>query len=86
MKDRARLGASGRVKTVGLGDGQTTAPQRLPEVALETATPQKSYFCDSYRQFFDHTLPRFMQIAAAVEKGTLARRTRPAKTVRVQIE
>jgi len=45
---------------------------------------QPSYFCESYKQFFDHALPRFMQVAAAVEKGQLTRRTRPAKRVRLQ--
>ena len=45
-----------------------------------------SYFCESYKQLFDHALPRFMQIAAAVEKGQLTRRTRPAKRVRLHIE
>ncbi|MBN2128584.1 MAG: anaerobic sulfatase maturase [Sedimentisphaerales bacterium] len=47
---------------------------------------QRSYFCESYKQLFDHALPRFMQIAAAVEKGQLTRRTRPAKRVRLRIE
>jgi len=26
----------------------------------------ESYFCQSYKQFFDYTMPRFMQIAAAI--------------------
>ncbi|OHB68827.1 MAG: anaerobic sulfatase maturase [Planctomycetes bacterium RBG_13_62_9] len=50
------------------------------------ATPGKSYFCESYRQFFDHTIPRFMQIAAAVKTGALARHTRAAQKIRLQIE
>jgi uncharacterized protein len=47
---------------------------------------RESYFCRAYKQFFDHTLPRFMQIAAAVENGTMTRRTRPAHGVRLHIE
>jgi hypothetical protein len=26
----------------------------------------ESYFCESYKHFFDYTMPRFMQIAAAI--------------------
>jgi len=33
----------------------------------------QSYFCESYRQFFDHALPRFMQIAAQIRTGALVR-------------
>ncbi len=32
-----------------------------------------SYFCDSYRQFFDYAMPRFMQIAAQIRTGALVR-------------
>ena len=34
---------------------------------------RESYFCESYRQFFDYALPRFMQLAAQVRTGNLAR-------------
>ena len=34
---------------------------------------RESYFCESYRQFFDHALPRFMQIAAEIRSGSLVR-------------
>ena len=34
---------------------------------------RESYFCDSYRQFFDYALPRFMQLAAQVQSGALVR-------------
>ncbi|UCG57892.1 MAG: anaerobic sulfatase maturase [Phycisphaerales bacterium] len=47
---------------------------------------RESYFCRAHKQFFDHALPRFMEIAAAVENGTMTRRTRPAHRVRLQIE
>lgn len=46
---------------------------------------QSCYFCDSYRQFFDYAVPRFMQIAAAVKRGMLARRTRSAEDIRLQL-
>jgi hypothetical protein len=34
---------------------------------------RESYFCESYRQFFDYALPRFMQVAAQVQSGALVR-------------
>lgn len=34
---------------------------------------RESYFCESYRQFFDYALPRFMQLAAQVQSGSLVR-------------
>ncbi len=34
---------------------------------------RESYFCESYRQFFDHALPRFMQLAAQIRAGSLVR-------------
>ena len=30
----------------------------------------ESYFCEGYKRFFDYTMPRFMQIAAAVNAGS----------------
>ncbi len=39
---------------------------------MKDRTPQdknwdnESYFCESYKKFFDYTMPRFMQIAAAI--------------------
>jgi hypothetical protein len=27
---------------------------------------RESYFCEAYKQFFDYSLPRFMQIAAGI--------------------
>ena len=30
---------------------------------------QVSYFCESYKRFFDYAMPRFMQIAAAINAG-----------------
>jgi hypothetical protein len=46
---------------------------------------RESYFCSSYKQFFDHCLPRFMQIAAAIQDGSLKRHTRSAEKIRLHI-
>ena len=32
---------------------------------------QRSYFCESYKQFFDHSLPKFWQIAADFVQGRI---------------
>jgi len=37
---------------------------------------RESYFCQSYQQFFDHALGRFMDLAAKFNAGTLARDNR----------
>jgi len=34
---------------------------------------RESYFCESYRRFFDYAMPRFMQIAAQIRTGALVR-------------
>jgi uncharacterized protein len=81
MKDQVRQSQGGRFKATDLGDG----PRRAPDCP-DAAASRKSYFCESYLQFFDYALGRFRQIAAAVEKGTLRRRTRSAKKVRLQID
>ena len=46
---------------------------------------RESYFCEGYKQFFDYTMPRFMQIAAAIKNGSADRHTRPADRVRLHI-
>jgi uncharacterized protein len=46
----------------------------------------QNYFCESYKQFFNYTKPRFMQIAAAIEEGSLARHTRSADKIRLRIQ
>ncbi len=48
--------------------------------------PRESYFCQGYKHFFDYTMPRFTQIAAAISVGSAARHTRSADRVRWQIE
>ncbi|MHC4328867.1 MAG: hypothetical protein ACYSWW_12200 [Planctomycetota bacterium] len=46
----------------------------------------ESYFCESYKQFFDYAAPRFMQITAAIMNGSLSRHTRSADRIRMKIE
>jgi uncharacterized protein len=50
------------------------------------ASGGESYFCEAYKQFFDYTIPRFMQIAAAIEDGSAARHTRSADRIRLRIK
>jgi len=45
-----------------------------------------SYFCESYKQFFDYAAPKFMQIAAEIKNGSLERHTRSAENIRLHIE
>ena len=33
---------------------------------------RESYFCEAYKQFFDHTIPRFLQIAAEISAKSAA--------------
>ena len=44
-----------------------------------------SYFCDSYKQFFDYAVPKFMQIAAGVKDGSVGRHIRSADRIRLKI-
>lgn len=55
-------------------------------VRLNKDSPSsQSYFCEGCKQFFDYTMPRFMQIAAAIKNGSAGRHTRPAERVRLHI-
>jgi uncharacterized protein len=47
---------------------------------------RENYFCESYKQFFDYTVPRFMQLAAKIKNGSLNRHTRSAERIRMHIE
>jgi uncharacterized protein len=47
---------------------------------------RESYFCESYKQFFDYCLPRFTQVAAAIQNGSLKRHTRSAEKIRLHVE
>jgi uncharacterized protein len=46
---------------------------------------RESYFCESYRRFFDYAIPRAKETAAAIAAGSLRRRSRPAERVRTRI-
>ncbi len=46
---------------------------------------EQSHFCNSYKQLFDHSLPRFRQIATQIENGTMTRHTRSVETIRLHI-
>lgn len=51
---------------------ESRARSDKPDVNKET------YFCESYKRFFDYTLPRFMQIAAELSSKTIAPPRPPA--------
>ncbi len=38
---------------------------------------KESYFCESYKRFFDYTIPRFMQIAAEINAASVAQAQPP---------
>ncbi len=46
----------------------------------------ESYFCESYKKFFDYTMRRFMQIGSAIREGSADRHTRSADKVRLRIQ
>ena len=52
----------------------------------EQGDKSESYFCESYKQFFDYTVPRFMQITVGIENGSVGRHTRSADKIRLHIE
>ena len=45
--------------------------------ALDKDWSKESYFCESYRRFFDYAIPRFMQIAADIGTGSPAKKLHP---------
>ena len=47
--------------------------------------PAASYFCESYKQFFEHASPRAKEIAVRIKAGQALRRTRSPDKVRLQI-
>jgi uncharacterized protein len=55
-------------------------------VRLTADTGGQNYFCESYKQFFKHTIPRFIQIAAAIEDGSTTRHTRSGDKIRLRIQ
>lgn len=46
---------------------------------------RRSYFCESYRQFFDHAVGRAKRLAAHITEGSVARKSRSPQDVRLQI-
>ncbi len=55
-------------------------------VRLGGDVSRESHFCRSYKQFFDHAVPKFRQIAAAIKAGSADRHTRCAENVRLLIQ
>ncbi len=56
-------------------------------VRLGTGQPNTlNYFCQAYKQFFNHAMPVATDIAAKIESGTMLRHTRKARSVRLTIE
>jgi uncharacterized protein len=53
----------------------TNSTNRIPATNGGHSPPYacESYFCESYRQFFDYALPRFLQVAAQMRSGALVR-------------
>ena len=43
------------------------------KTALDEHSSPESYFCQSYKRFFDYAMPRFLQIAAAINAGSPVR-------------
>ena len=55
-------------------------------VRLEGGRPEgPSYFCESYKRFFDYAAPRFKRMAGEVSSGRMGRRTRSAEKIRLKI-
>jgi len=47
------------------------------KVPFDGHRSRESYFCESYKRFFDYTMPKFMQIAATINADTAAK-TQPS--------
>ena len=47
------------------------------KVSFDSHRSQESYFCESYKRFFDYTMPKFMQIAATINADSAAK-TQPS--------
>jgi uncharacterized protein len=84
MKDRVRLD-TGCSTWHGLPARANTAKMAVPHIESRSKD-RESYFCESYRQFFDYTVPRFVQIAAGIQNGSATRHTRSAERIRLHIE
>ena len=47
------------------------------KVSFDSHQSRESYFCESYKRFFDYTMPKFMQIAATINADSAAK-TQPS--------
>jgi len=47
---------------------------------------EQSHFCEGYKQFFDHALPRIRQIANQIQNGILTRHARQAEKIRLAVK
>ena len=71
IKDRIMLDA-GYSTWHGLPARENTA-MPVPSETEEMVVPHReSYFCEAYKQFFDHAIPKFMQIAAEINAESAA--------------
>ena len=61
-------------------------PLILSTISRADVENRENHFCESYKQFFDYAVPRFMQIAAEIQNGSLKRHTRSAEGIRLHIE
>ncbi|MHC4431475.1 MAG: hypothetical protein ACYTBS_06505, partial [Planctomycetota bacterium] len=44
---------------------------------------KESFYCEAYKPFFDHAMPRFMQLAAEVIAQRAAQGQPPGQTIRI---
>jgi sulfatase maturation enzyme AslB (radical SAM superfamily) len=84
MKNRVRFDAE-HPTWHGLPARGNTARMAVPPIESRIED-RENYFCESYKQFFDYTVPRFMQIAAGIRDGSIARHTRSAERIRLHIK
>ena len=48
-------------------------PVKVDLVRMTEEFSRESYFCRSYKQFFDYALPKFMKIAAEIKSASTAK-------------
>ncbi len=72
-RGRPALASRGHPGLAGPGSDEGIGAEGQGQDALATAGVPHSYFCESYRQFFDYALPRFLQVAAQIRSGALVR-------------
>jgi uncharacterized protein len=67
MKDRAMLDAG-----YSMPNHAPAGSARTNEYRESSIEFRESYFCEAYKQFFDHAIPKFMQIAAEINAESAA--------------